>query len=210
LTNFKRVLVLSPHTDDGEIGAGAYINQLINSGSEVKYVAFSSCQESLAPDLPKDILIKECNSATKTLGINDVQILDFPVRRFPEYRQEILEKLIEIRSQFNPDLVIIPSSADVHQDHSVIYSEGVRAFKNTTLIGYYFPWNCINFTSSLVIEVSAEEIQIKEQSIAMYKSQSKRFYAKKGYIYNMCKYQGDNNNMDFAELYEVIRWVIKK
>ena len=42
--NFKknRVLILAPHTDDGELGAGGTINKLIKTGSDVFYVALST------------------------------------------------------------------------------------------------------------------------------------------------------------------------
>ncbi|MCL1067039.1 PIG-L family deacetylase [Shewanella olleyana] len=206
---FSRILVLSPHTDDGEIGAGAFINKLIQSGAEVKYIAFSSCKESLRDGFEPDTLVKECQLATATLGISNIEILDYPVRKFNEHRQSILEKLIKVRAKFQPDLVIVPSSSDIHQDHSVIFNEGQRAFKNTTLIGYFFPWNCINFSADLVVEVSADDVKAKENSIACYKSQSHRFYAQEGYMRNMCQQQGSNTGLGFSEVYEVIRWVIK-
>lgn len=40
LSAFKNVLVLAPHTDDGELGAGSTINRLIEEGSKVTYAAF--------------------------------------------------------------------------------------------------------------------------------------------------------------------------
>lgn len=40
LSAFKNVLVLAPHTDDGELGAGGTINRLIEEGSKVTYAAF--------------------------------------------------------------------------------------------------------------------------------------------------------------------------
>ena len=42
MTNFKNVLVLAPHTDDGELGAGGFISKLVEQGAEVTYVAFST------------------------------------------------------------------------------------------------------------------------------------------------------------------------
>lgn len=45
---YKKVLVLAPHTDDGELGAGGFISKLIEEGSEVFYVAFSTAAESIS------------------------------------------------------------------------------------------------------------------------------------------------------------------
>jgi len=48
---FDKVLVLSPHTDDGELGAGGTIVKLVENGSEVTYFALSA---------PREILKSEC------------------------------------------------------------------------------------------------------------------------------------------------------
>ncbi len=40
----QTILVLSPHTDDGELGCGAAVNRFIAEGATVIYVAFSTLQ----------------------------------------------------------------------------------------------------------------------------------------------------------------------
>src|SRR5581483_8652265 len=37
---WRRVLVLAPHTDDGEFGCGGTMARLVEAGAEVRYVAF--------------------------------------------------------------------------------------------------------------------------------------------------------------------------
>ena len=53
----NKILLLSPHTDDGELGCGGTVAKLIEQGKEVFYVAFSACEQSVLPQFPKDILI---------------------------------------------------------------------------------------------------------------------------------------------------------
>src|SRR6185437_15904585 len=127
---FKRALVLAPHTDDGEFGCGGTINRLIEEGCEVYYVAFSSCRQSVPKEFPSDILITEVKAATAVLGIKPghLTILDYDVRTFNFHRQDILDDLLKLKKQINPDLVFVPSLHDVHQDHSTITDEGMRAF----------------------------------------------------------------------------------
>ncbi len=74
----------------------------------------------------KDILRSEVYKATKVLGVlpDKVKVLNYRVRRFGEVRQDILEDMIIVRSQLDPDLVLLPSLSDCHQDHSVIANEG--------------------------------------------------------------------------------------
>ena len=69
ITNCKNILVLAPHTDDGELGLGGTISRLIEDGKKVTYVAFSTAQQSVPEGFPKDILKTEVKQATQTLGI---------------------------------------------------------------------------------------------------------------------------------------------
>jgi LmbE family N-acetylglucosaminyl deacetylase len=95
----ENVLVLSPHTDDMEIGAGATIRFLVESGANVKSIVFSDCKESVdTSKYPEDILRKECKAAATHLGISDLTIMSYPVRKFPSMRQEILEDIYSFRS----------------------------------------------------------------------------------------------------------------
>ncbi|MCE1199806.1 MAG: PIG-L family deacetylase, partial [Marinilabiliales bacterium] len=139
----KRILILAPHTDDGEFGCGATIAKLVEEGNAIYYVAFSSCEKSLPPDLRPDTLKIELLKATKTLGIPSSNVItyDYPVRDFPMFRQAILENMVQLSKDINPDLVFMPSIQDIHQDHHTIASEAMRAFKKTSLLGYELPWN---------------------------------------------------------------------
>ena len=42
MNNIKKTLVLAPHTDDGEIGCGGFINKLVNEDVEFIIVLFYS------------------------------------------------------------------------------------------------------------------------------------------------------------------------
>ncbi|MER3409204.1 MAG: hypothetical protein C4306_03670, partial [Thermoleophilia bacterium] len=66
---WKRVLVLAPHTDDGELGCGGTMARLVEEGAEVRYVAFSIAVKSLPPGFPPDTLAREVREATRELGI---------------------------------------------------------------------------------------------------------------------------------------------
>jgi len=140
INDFYTILVLAPHTDDGEFGCGGSISKWVNEGKEVYYVAFSSAEKSVPKEMPKDILKKEVQEATKVLGIkkNNLILFDYPVREFPEYRQQILEDMIRLGNELKPELVLLPSTTDTHQDHQTISQEGFRAFKKISMIGYEY------------------------------------------------------------------------
>jgi len=210
IESIKTALVLAPHPDDGEFGCGATLKKLIDSGVEVCYVAFSPCTISVPEKFDTDILYKELILAVQHLGINESRIItfDFNVREFPKYRQEILEELIKLKKQINPDLVLLPNSDDLHQDHHVIYTEGKRAFKHSRLLGYELPWNNLNFTSNFHVKIDKDQIVSKFNALKEYKSQSFRNYHSMEFLEGLALVRGVQVNTKYAEGFELIRWFL--
>lgn len=205
---YNNVLVLAPHTDDGELGAGGIISRLIAEGSNVFYVAFSACEESVPQGFEKDILRKEVVLATSKLGIlsENVRVLDFSVRHFSYARQEILETLISFRKERDYDLVLLPSTRDFHQDHKTICEEGIRAFKNTNIWGYELNWNHLSTDNTGFVTLSIKDLDAKISSIKEYRSQYGRGYCNEDYIIALAKVRGAQIGAEFAEGFEVIRF----
>lgn len=207
ILNSENILILAPHTDDGELGAGATINLLTEKGKNVVYAAFSTAEQSVSDDFPKDILKTEVKTATGKLGINpnNLLIYNYEVRKLSYVRQEILEELIRIKNQYSFDTVFIPSLHDIHQDHTTIAQEGVRAFKNCTLLGYELIWNNLTFNTQCFIKLKEKHIQAKINALQEYKSQGKRNYLSPEFIFALAKARGVQIGCEYAEAFEVIR-----
>jgi len=175
----KKILILAPHTDDGEFGCGGTINKLIEEGNDVYYVAFSPCKKSVQSKYPSDILVTEVKAAVKELGVKkeNLMLLDYEVRTFNYHRQEILDDIIKLRTGINPDMVFIPALTDLHQDHKTVAEEALRAFKFTTILSYEMPWNNISFQTSCFFKLSEENLNRKIKALEKYESQSHRPYA---------------------------------
>ncbi|MHA1168915.1 MAG: PIG-L deacetylase family protein [Candidatus Hodarchaeales archaeon] len=208
--SFNRVLILAPHTDDGELGLGGTIAKFIEKGTSIYYHAFSNAAKSLPENLPPDTLERELRSAMDVFKVDQsrVHIHPYEVRTFSYHRQEILEKLVEIRNEINPDLVFLPSTHDLHQDHQVMCQEGIRAFKNTRLLGYELPWNIISFPTQCFVILDESHIEKKIQALACYETQKHRTYLSSDFIRSWAITRGTQLKFKFAEAFEVIRWVI--
>jgi len=207
LGNSNNILVLAPHTDDGELGAGATINYLIEKGKNVIYAAFSTAEQSVPEGFPKDVLKTEVRNATSKLGIHHENLLiyNYEVRKLSYVRQEILEELIRIKKQMQFDMVFIPSLHDIHQDHSTIAQEGVRAFKNTTLLGYELIWNNLTFNTQCFVKLEQGNIDAKIDALKEYKSQGIRNYLSTDFITSLARARGVQIGCEYAEAFEVIR-----
>jgi LmbE family N-acetylglucosaminyl deacetylase len=211
LNNIKKALILAPHTDDGELGCGGTICKLLADGVDVYYVAFSACEQSVLPHFPKDILISEVKEATKILGIRpeNLFLLKYPVRMFTSSRQAILDDMIKLRKEICPDVVFIPSMGDIHQDHGTIASEALRAFKFDSILSYELPWNNLNFVTNSFVYLSEEQVSRKILALSCYKSQMHRSYANEEFIRSLARTRGVQIDTKYAEVFEVVRWIIK-
>ncbi|GAB4373792.1 MAG: hypothetical protein Kow0042_17910 [Calditrichia bacterium] len=148
--------------------------------------------------------------ATRVLGIpeDNLILFDYPVRKLDYYRQEILEDLIRLKKRIDPEIVFLPCRNDIHQDHLTIHNEGIRAFKDCTVLGYELPWNNITFHTRNFIILAKHHISKKYKALKCYCSQSNRHYVNEDFIYSLARTRGVQIGAQFAESFDVIRWVI--
>ena len=212
-----KILLLSAHTDDAETGCGGSATKFIDEGDDVYYAAFSLSEDSLPEGLPKDILLSEAKLATKVLGIKPANLFfyKYPVRKFPQFRQEILEDLVRLNKEINPDFIFLPSMNDMHQDHHVIATEGFRAFKISTILGYEIPSNNITFTATAFISLEKSHVEKKIQALKCYESQRlreeslgrKRSNPER--LMALSQVRGYQIRADYAEAFNLVRWIIR-
>jgi LmbE family N-acetylglucosaminyl deacetylase len=209
----KKILVLSPHTDDAELGCGGSIIRFIEQGCDILWLVFSTAEESLPAGFDPDTLENEFKSVVRKLSLNsdNYRIYKYKVRHLHERRQEILEKLVEVRNSFGPDMVIGPSLNDFHQDHTVVANEMVRAFKTTSsIICYELPWNHVNFQTQFFVKLSEEQIDRKVDLLKSYRTQfaKHRLYFSADFIKGLATVRGSQVDHKYAEAFEVIRSII--
>lgn len=205
--NPKKILILAPHTDDGELGCGGSIAKFCRENKEVHYIAFSTCKKSLPSGFAEDTLETECKAAVKELGIDsgNLLFLDFEVREFTQKRQEILEAMVHLSKSIQPDLIFIPAGSDIHQDHQVIHAEALRAFKKSSILGYELPWNQSQFNTQFFIKLSKEEVDKKIVSLKSYQSQTGRNYMAENFTQSLATVRGVQCNAEYAEAFEVYK-----
>lgn len=173
-TRFKEALVLSPHTDDAVIGAGALIHKLTRQGCRVMYRVFCVCDDTLeGTGLPKGEIAREDKAAVSILGVTDVRHYDFENKGLEKSRQEILDIIYEFRKNKDLDLVIAPYVGDFHQDHQTVAREALRASTRhpVTVIHYPVIGTSKDFNPNLYIPVTEQEAQLKIKAVSCYKTQ---------------------------------------
>jgi LmbE family N-acetylglucosaminyl deacetylase len=206
----KRIIVLAPHTDDGELGCGGTIAKLSGEGKEVFYAAFCTSSKALPKTFPSNTLELECRKATSILGIPSSRLIlfNYQVRELPQSRQQILEELLKLNKDIQPEMVLLPAASDIHQDHQVIHTEGMRAFKNTTFAGYELPWNNYSIRTNLFVRISEDHLTKKIESLKAYESQSDKNYMDPDFTRSLAKVRGVQANSPYAEAFEIYKWMV--
>ena len=205
----KRVLVLGPHTDDAELGCGGTMARWLDTGAELHTAVFSTAEKSLPPGSKAYRLKEECHLALDEIGVPKENrfIYNYPVRELGYHRQEVLEEMVALGRELCPEVILVPSGADLHQDHGVVYQESLRAFRHLTLLGYELPWNHVTFSTQAFVVLDENHLRRKWAALTKYASQIEieRSYFRYEAIEAMARVRGLQVKAEYAEAFELIR-----
>ena len=169
----KKLCFIGAHPDDIEIGCGALIARIAGK-ADIRCITFSNNQKNPA----HKNLISEHYASMRTLGVPKkcVNVLDFETRRFQEHRQEILEVMISILREDDPDIVFVHTKSDVHQDHGALTQEALRAFRGRTVLGFDVIRSSYGFFPDFLVGVGEADVQKKLAALACYKTYEGKYY----------------------------------
>jgi N-acetylglucosamine malate deacetylase 1 len=169
----RRVCFIGAHPDDIEIGAGALLAR-IACQTEVRCITLSDNQKN--PLLAN--VVSEQRASMAVLGVPQDHVIvgQFETRRFPHFRQEILEYLIAFHRDYQPDIVFTHTKNDLHQDHTTLTEECLRAFRGITVLGFDVLRSTYGFFPNFLVEVEEVDVQKKIAALAEYKTYEKKYY----------------------------------
>lgn len=198
----KRVLFIGAHPDDIEIGCGALIANIVNH-TELFCVTLSDNQKN--PALTH--LVEEHYKSMAVLGVPESSVVlgQFETRRFPHARQEILEYMVSLNRSFQPDIVLVHTKADIHQDHGTITEEALRAFRGKTLLGYDVIRSSYGFFPKFLVEVTEEDANKKIAALAEYHTYAERYYFNESITRATLIRNGALAERPFAEGFDILR-----
>lgn len=173
--------------------------RLKQEGAEMYYSAFSFCG--------MNELVEELKNALSVLDVDKFKVFNFEVRNFDRARQQILDTCIELRKEFDPTHVFLPSEHDTHQDHIIVHREAVRAFKDRTMLSYEMPWNNSTINTKAFFMLKQKHIEKKIIALGEYKSQMHRPYMNGQFITGLARVRGVQCGSEFAECFDVIKMI---
>ena len=224
----KKILVLSPHADDEILGCGGFISKYSRLNYHINVLILTNANEG-APEIYSAEQIKkirnEARQANKLIGTKKLYFENVPalnLTTYPIYKiTNIINKYIK---NINPEVVLIPSGNDIHDDHKVIFKAAkvsLRPNKKSNLkkiLSYEVlsetEWNENekSFDPNYYVSLDKFNINKKVKAFLKYKSQVKKFphpRSKEG-ILNLSKVRGSQVFMKHAEAFKVEKILDKK
>ena len=127
--HIERVLVVTAHPDDSEIGAGGTTARLVREGKQVAYCIVTngnkgSGDRTMTPERLAAIREEEQRNAARVLGVETVDFLGFPDCEVENTRETRLAVTAAIR-RHRPDLMIVQNPNRTrnlgasHRDHRI-------------------------------------------------------------------------------------------
>lgn len=129
VSQVRRALVIAAHPDDETLGCGGLIRRLTARGAEVAVLVLTDVTTSRrAVDRPGEVH-GEMARAMAALGVTRFRRLPLPDNRLDTLPLLQIVQEIERDRDFEPDLVLTHSPADLNVDHRVAHQATVTAFR---------------------------------------------------------------------------------
>ena len=217
----KKVLILSPHADDEILGCGGFISKYSKQNYHINVLVLTNANKG-APEIFTPVEIKKLRNESKMannfIGTKSLFFENLPainLNNYPVYKiTNIIDKYI---TNINPEIVLIPSINDIHDDHKIIFRAAkvsMRPNKISNLkkiLSYEVlsetEWNedGKTFNPNYFIRLKKSDINNKVKAFLKYKSQVKKFPhpRSKEAIVNLSRVRGGQVFAEYAEAFRV-------
>tara|TARA_B110000037_G_C17018785_1_gene464374 strand:+ start:355 stop:1029 length:675 start_codon:yes stop_codon:yes gene_type:complete len=217
----KKILILSPHADDEILGCGGFISKYSKKDYIINVLVLTNAHIG-APEIYSSKEIKlirnESKIANNFIGTKKLFFENLPalnLNNYPIYK--ITNTIDKYIIDIDPEIVLIPSVNDIHDDHKVIFKAAkisMRTNKKSNLkkiLSYEVlsetEWNENekSFNPNYFVRLSKSDINNKVKAFLKYKSQVKKFPhpRSKEAILNLSRVRGSQVFMEYAEAFKV-------
>lgn len=208
-----KILAIGAHLDDIEIACGGTLAKAVNSGHDVKVVIMSKSgytNKEGQIQRSDEIAVQEGLEALHTLGIEDIDILDFPTKDIP-FQSDVVNAIDVRIAAFKPDIIFTHHPFDTHQAHEGVAKATIAAARRMNTLFFYEPItpsgrSYVAFKPHLYVDIESV-LDKKIASLKCHRSEYNKFGAEDWIegVRCRCGFRGYEIGKKFAEAFEILR-----
>lgn len=219
----KKLLVISPHADDAEIGCGGFIARTVSEGGEVMVVLMtvSDIEFRHRGKVTAEERLAEFGHSMQVLGVKHCKVLSYDLdgKLYTAPQAKFVRDLDDLIDSFKPDTILVPLPSS-HQDHRYAWEVGIAAtrpsaakWQPSMIAAYEYPASGWGDGASMnagkggvYVDVSLYW-QKKVQALEQYETQmrgSHHLFSIKG-IDTLAQMRGLEAGYERAELFHALR-----
>lgn len=208
-----RILAIGAHLDDIEIACGGTLAKAVESGHTVKVLIMSKSgytNKEGNVQRSDEVAVVEGMNALHTLGIQDIEILDFPTKDIP-FCSDVVNAIDVRMAAFNPDMIFTHHPFDTHQAHEGVSKATIAAARRKNTVFFYEPItpsgrSYVAFKPTLYVDIEST-LEKKVASLKCHTSEYNKFGAEDWVegVRCRCGFRGYEIGRKFAESFEILR-----
>jgi len=215
-----KILVVAPHPDDETLGCGGTLFRHKHEGDELFWAIVTEINEDLGWPLAavkkRDSEIKD---VAKKYGFSDTFNFRFPTTQLDNLPiTDIIENIVEVYNQIEPEIIYMPYGYDAHTDHQIIAKALQSTFKwfrypfIKKVLMYETPseteFNFIEkriFHPNIFVDIS-KYLDSKIETLNIYESEIGNFPfpRSKKTIRSLAAFRGSQSGYESAEAFELV------
>ena len=208
-----KIMAIGAHLDDIEIACGGTLAKAIESGHTVKVLIMSKSgytNKEGQVQRSDDVAVEEGLNALHTLGLEDIEILDFETKDIP-FRSDVVNAIDVRMAAFHPDIIFTHHPFDTHQAHEGVAKATIAAARRMNTVFFYEPItpsgrSYVAFKPALYVDIEST-LDKKIASLKCHKSEYNKFGAEDWIegVRCRCGFRGYEIGKKFAEAFEILR-----
>ena len=208
-----RILAVGAHLDDVEIACGGTLAKAIENGHEVKVLIMSKSgytNKEGQVQRSDEIAVAEGTRALHVLGVQNIEILNFPTKDIP-WCSDVVNAIDLCIADFDPDIIFTHHPFDTHQAHVGVSNATVAAARRRNTVFFYEPItpsgrSYVAFRPQMYVDIGST-IAKKDASLREHKSEYNKFGAENWVegVHARCGFRGYEIGKKYAEAFEVLR-----
>ncbi len=208
-----KILAIGAHLDDIEIACGGTLAKAIEAGHDVKVLILSKSGYTNKEGMVQrsdDDAVREGLDALHTLGIQDIEILDFPTKDIP-FRSDVVTAIDIRMAAYDPDVIFTHHPFDTHQAHEGVSKASIAAARRRNTVFFYEPItpsgrSYVPFKPTLYVDIGST-LDKKIASLRCHTTEYNKFGAEDWIegVRCRCGFRGYEIGKKYAEAFEILR-----